>query len=210
MKTIASLTLLLSFLFSFGQAEIAIDPKAFVHHAIAGYGLNNLGKSAHVVYALEYKKNLLYGGIRIQENAFDNPLLAENNEVYRSDVGGSRFGFLIGYQRNFHFKGFNIVPLLSADLEYAYLGSWENIPLYNNNGNFIGIFREEMAARSLWLPGLNVGFEANIYRGLYLKQIIGCTALFDTRYSRQNFNDEPFSSFNGLLFGLRVSVAYRF
>lgn len=172
---------------------------------IIGYGATVLGKNGHLLFGYHLKNSLFYAGLRWQENAHYNPMVPDRVFIFRHDDGGFPLGVIGGFQQNFPLKNFGITPLFFAELEYAYLNSSEDGLSYNQ---FTGETKEVIfhtEARSIFVPAMGLGFEANIYKRLYLKQIVGVNALFD--YNLPRFG---FPGFNGLNATVRFSLVYKF
>lgn len=172
---------------------------------ITGYGANTLGKYAHIVGGYHFNSTLIYGGVRIQENSPYNFLFPNDGAVYRGDESGTPLGLIVGFQQNLPIPSWSITPFFFADFEYAYLRSEEK-DLYINIQQGTEEFQTSyISGRSLYLPGFGIGFEARIWKDLYLKQVLGANALFDTQYY-----DHHFPEFNGIGATLRFSLLYKF
>lgn len=200
---------LIAFLFSLVSVVGLAQDVSQTHQVMAGYGFNNIGKSGHLMYGYQVRQHLFYGGLRFHKNAPYNISDPLNAEVYRSDITGQAVGFIGGYQQSYPLNFSAISALWAVELEYAYLGSRQTFMGYDVNSGALREYSENVEARSLFIPSLNAGFEAQIYKGLYLRQLIGGTALFDSFYKR-DYEGEFLSSFNGIGINLRFSLVYKF
>lgn len=175
---------------------------------IVGYGANNMGKYGHLIGGYHLGNSLIYGGLRIQENAHTNPMTPGEVFLYRYDDGGRAIGFIAGFQQRFPMKKLGITPLFFTDLEYAYLNSIEQATRIYLDGRPMETVYNQIPPRSFYLPAVGLGFEVKIIEGLHMKQVIGCSGLFQE--SSANFRNNSGLEFNGLNLVVRISLLYRF
>lgn len=171
------------------------------HEISGGYTINNLGESYHLVYGLGDRSKLIYLGLRVQENSPLNIMEPIDGIIYRAGKDGRYTGLNLGFQRRFNLAESSIVPFAGIDLDMAYLESHEWI----TNLSTMETYRYHEAAAMKYVSSLIIGFEARVYRNFFLKQHIGASALFDTRYQGGLFD-----KYNGMGFNLRFALGYKF
>lgn len=174
-----------------------------------GYGLNPLGVSANLMYGFRYSKSTIYGGVRFHENSPYNFSDPENSEVFRHDDGGLFAGVITGYQRNFELIHSAITPFAGIELEYAYLSSRMEGVEWNTQTSQFDPTIWKIPARSLLIPSLNIGFEAQLHKNFYLRQSLGGASLLDYgQGAKLDWFTLP--QVNGLGINAKLSVLFRF
>ncbi len=203
--------LLLPLLFTSTYALSQESADKFRTEISAGYTLNNLGESYHMLLGRGNSRHLFYGGMRVQEHSFYNLSSPTDGEVYRYDAGGKPLGFIVGYQRKVTLPNSAIIPFAFFDFEYAYLNSIEQVINISMQPGTEEVHISANPPRSLLLPAVGLGFEAQIYKQLHIRQFIGGTAFFDPQARGDMVGpSQPLTSFNGIGYSLRLSLLYRF